>query len=233
MAARGTKKTTETKPTEILNNNSNVDIEALQDELKLYKEQLAQMKDMISSLGDNKTMTRSEEDRLDAYRWITLVHLEDRADGLYTLFRANGKEYRFSYLGQTKKVKLMDFEDILGSNKKLFDRLIMTVSSEDSDIASDYGLPSVDNVTVNKAILSSLVNMSEEELKNLYNKVCKTHKSLICRKWQVGYYERGTDGKYPANSEYKSMGKVLMLNELSNGALENVLKDIEDKRRNK
>lgn len=211
----------------------NEDVELLREQLDASNRQISELKDMMLKMVSNREAVAPViADPFDAARWITLVHLEDRAEGLYTIFRgSNGTEYRLNYFGQTRKVKLIEFEDIMSRHRKLFDRLVITVSSQDNDIAEAYNLPKIESITLKSHQLAGLVNMTEPELQEVYIKVCDTHKALICRKWQIGYWERADGGTHPKNVGYKNIGKVTLLNELSNGAMSHVLSDIEEKRK--
>ena len=214
----------------------NPEVESLRQKLDASDKQISELKDMILKLAmaPKDAPTPVVADPFGVDRWITLVHLADWHEGLYTIFKgSNGTEYMFNYFGQTRKVKLLEFEDIISRHRKLFDRLLITISANDNDIAEAYNLPKTENILLKSHQLTGLVNMTEQELEDIYNKVCDTHRSLICRKWQVGYWERDEQGNHPKNLGYKNIGKVTLLNEISNGTMSHVLSDIEDRRKHR
>jgi len=63
-----------------------------------------------------------------------------------------------------------------------------------------------------------LVNLSLEDLEKLYNKLPLGHKLLITRTWSYGFYEIG-DG-------YRNGAKLELLDKLSGGAMNNILKEL-------
>jgi len=112
----------------------------------------------------------------------------------------------------------------MSKNRKWFERLVVTLGADDSDLIEEYGLPKADKVILHQNQLTRLPALSLEDLKKLYEKVCDTHKQLMIRKWVTGYYEN-KDGNY------RNLNKVNLLNDLSNGAMSHILDDMTEQKR--
>lgn len=205
--------------------NSSEEIESLKKQIISTQNQLNEIQKMLlDNINDTKNSNINKTDSMD--RWCTIIHLEDRAEGLYTIFHSSLIEYRFSFFGESRKVRRAELDDIISKNRKLFDRMILTLGADDSDLVEEYGLPKVEQVILQPRQLSNIVNLSLEELQKIYNKVCDTHKQLIIRKWVTGYYENKDGG-------YRNMNKINLLNDLSNCALSHIVDDINELRRTK
>jgi hypothetical protein len=198
-----------------------MDIEQLKQQVQVSQNQIEELKSFILK-NMNNAQNPIRTDSMD--RWCTIIHLEERAPGLYTIFHSSLMEYRFSFFGETRKVRRSELDDILSKNRKYFERLTMTLGAEDSDLIEEYGLPKPDSVTLKAHQLANIVELPLEKLQQIYIKVCDTHKRLIVRKWVIGYYENKNGG-------YRDINKMNLLNDLSGGALSHILDDMNEQRR--
>lgn len=203
---------------------NNLDVVALQQQVKDLQELMRTLVKNNEEVKETTVNEKNVSNENDMNRYITIVHLEDRAEGLFTWFKAANREFRFSRFGETRKVRLIEFEDIIGQHFNLFKKNVLTLGDDANDILESYNLPRDEDIILNTYQFEHLIDMSLEELKTLYNKVCNTHKNLITRRWVQGYYE----GK---DKRYNNRQVIDMFNELSNGALENILIDLDEKRR--
>lgn len=197
------------------------DVELLKKQLISTQNQLDELRALIVN-NSQKHESTTNADSMD--RWCTIVHLEDRAEGLYTIFRSSLMEYRFCFFGETRKVRRAELDDIISKNRKWFEKLVVTLGADDSDLIEEYGLPKAEKVILHQNQLTRLPALSLEDLKKLYEKVCDTHKQLMIRKWVIGYYEN-KDGNY------RNLNKINLLNDLSNGAMSHILDDMTEQKR--
>ena len=203
-----------------------VDLQSLFDEINKLKEQIAK--------NETKKVNNGEYD-FDQDRRVGIIGLYDFSDGLFNIFTAGNRTFKFNKLGQRTTVRFSEFEEIITSNRVLFEQGLLTVSNEDNDIADYFELPKVNKDFTKIEFFNNIVNKNSDEITKIYNSVCDAQKALIIAKWTSGYY--GLQNGVPnTNPGYGDRAKIELLDKLSSnangiGMMKNILDDIDDKRK--
>lgn len=187
--------------------------ELLQEQLKLMQEQMQQLISMKSEPIEIKEVVNTSMDR-----WVDIVHLSSAPAGGSSHIEIPSRTIDFYKYGEVRSIRYNEFQELVGKYRSWFDKNIIALSNKDRDIAEKEGLTVDVDVPLTRFHIESLVNMSLTELENLYNILSLEHKRFITRTWAYGYYEIG--------GEYKDIAKIQLLNTLSNGAMDNILKDL-------
>jgi len=193
------------------------------DEVNFLRSQVNDLKDLVNALitnqNNNQNTDNSNKSTTDVNRWVKIIHLEERAEGLTTHVKLSTRPLDFTFFGEERMVRFTEFEELVGKYKRWFEETILALSDEDSDLIDKYRLTKLENIALKSNQLSNIKNLSLKDLEDLYNKVSKSHKRLITRKFVHGYYEL-------KEMEYGDRKKIDLLNELSGGALQNMLDDL-------
>lgn len=211
-----------TEAIEVESKNDNSDIlkqnEMLQEQMRLMQEQMQKQMDMINTLSSQKpTVEVKDTSVVDMNGWVDIVHLQQASSGGSTHIEIPSRTIDFYNFGEVRSIRYSEFQELIGKYKSWFDKNIIALSAKDSALALKEGLVTDDQIPLKRSQVESLMNLTLEELEKLYNSLSESHKRFITRSWAYGYYEIG-DG-------YKNGIKIELLNKLSNGAMENILKD--------
>jgi hypothetical protein len=210
------------------NINESYEVIDLKKQVEILQEQIKMFLQM-----QNNNLQQSQKSDSDINRWIKIIHLQDMSDGLTTHIKLSTRDLDFTFFGEERLVRYTEFEEMTGKYKHYFRDNIIALSSEDNDLVNKYHLPCAEEIEMKSSHLRNITNLSIDELENLYNKVADNHKKLIIHKFAHGYYERDEKGNYPKDHSFNDRRKIDLLNELSGGALQNVLMDIDQRRKNK
>jgi len=192
--------------------------------------EVAELKNTVAMLQEQIKSLLSAQNQVanpiidDVNRWVKIIHLQEMAEGLTTNIKLSTRNLDFTFFGEDRDVRFTEFQEIVGKYKHYFADNIIALSTKDNDLVEKYRLPKAEDTILKASHLANLPYLSLEELETLYNSVADGHKRLITRRWAYGYYEL----KDPAYADKK---KVDLLNELSGGALQNLLTELVEKRK--
>lgn len=164
------------------------------------------LEDILAKLSDRKSD-----------REVTIVHNFQNHSGLVTPIRLSNLSIDFVGVGEQRILSWQQFEECVSKYRRLFERRILLLAAEHTDIAEKYNIPCVDTefkVLTNKD-LSNLHKLSLKALEDYINSLRPEDKETVYSYWM---------GKcYTKEAGYYDRAKVELLNRLSGDRMENML----------
>lgn len=175
------------------------------------------MKVMMANMNNKPTETNSAKDAL--FRYVTVVHLVDRAPGLSTHIElSNGVILDFRTFGEEHTFTVQQAEELASKYRSWFDLGIFAFGADADDLAKRLNLRTVTQYSfAGSDFLSRLPELDLYQLKELWDKMGQGHKEFL-----IEYFKRKILTKDPA---FDDIDKIELLNRLSNGGMEGVLLD--------
>ena len=200
------------------------ELDILKAQNKSLQEQMEKQMKMMEMLMMNQSKP-VEKDEMN--RKVKIIHLQQPSPGLQTHISLSKLEIDFTKYGEERYLRFDDFVELTGAKFKEYWSLhILALTPEDEDLIERYQLTCADDIALQSHHLQNLPNLTIEELETLVNKLSLNHKLLITRTWANGYY-------VGENPEFKNRRKVEILNEVTNGGMENILSELDAERRKK
>lgn len=182
--------------------------------MQRLQSEIESLKTENKKLKKTPAKPKETEKKDDPNRLVVIIHTDDLADNLFTILKGDS-EYRFCKFGDRHRVRLIEAEKIVSNHQTYFNRgMIAFEDDEMYDYFSSIKKPNM--ITV--AEWKNLSNMPIEELKKLFERVCPLHKEAILRHWYLEFNN--------GNPAYKDYAKVSILNNVSNGLFDRMLKDL-------
>ena len=175
------------------------------------------MKVMMANMNNKPTETNSAKDAL--FRYVTVVHLVDRAPGLSTHIElSNGVILDFRTFGEEHTFTVQQAEELASKYRSWFDLGIFAFGADADDLAKRLNLRTVTQYSfAGSDFLNRLPELDLYQLKELWDKMGHGHREFL-----VEYFKRKILAKDPA---FDDIDKIELLNRLSNGGMEGVLLD--------
>lgn len=175
------------------------------------------MKVMMANMNNKPTETNSAKDAL--FRYVTVVHLVDRAPGLSTHIElSNGVILDFRTFGEEHTFTVQQAEELASKYRSWFDLGIFAFGADADDLAKRLNLRTVTQYSfAGSDFLSRLPELDLYQLKALWDKMGQGHREFL-----IEYFKRKILEKVPA---FDDIDKIELLNRLSNGGMEGVLLD--------
>jgi hypothetical protein len=179
---------------------------------------------IMSKLEDNKP--KNEERSDDMNRWVKIIHLQQLAPSLTTHVQLSTRVIDFNRFGEERNLRFNEFEEIISKYKSFFDSDILCLSSVDADLADRYELKTEKDNAITSTVLKRISKLPLEELESLYNKCSKGQRVFLINVWCMNYYNN-------EDPSFRDKKKIDLLNELSNGSIENILLEVSSKTKKK
>lgn len=193
---------------------------------KEYEERIRQLEEKLSSvLNSFENKPKNDAVANEMNRWVKIIHLQQLAPSLTTHIELSNRVIDFNGFGEERSLRFSEFEEIISKYKSFFDSDILCISSADSDLAERYELRTEKDQAITSAILKKISKITLEQLEDLYKKASAGQRTFLIRTWCMNYYE--------GDASFADKKKIDLLNELSNGSMENVLNDIISKTKKK
>lgn len=175
------------------------------------------MKVMMANMNNKPSETNNVKDAL--FRYVTVVHLVDRAPGLSTHIElSNGVILDFRTFGEEHTFTVQQAEELASKYRSWFDLGIFAFGADADDLAKRLNLKTVTQYSfAGSDFLSRLPELDLYQLKALWDKMGQGHREFL-----VEYFKRKILSKDPA---FDDIDKIELLNRLSNGGMEGVLLD--------
>lgn len=175
------------------------------------------MKVMMANMNNKPSETNSAKDAL--FRYVTVVHLVDRAPGLSTHIElSNGVILDFRTFGEEHTFTVQQAEELASKYRSWFDLGIFAFGADADDLAKRLNLRTVTQYSfAGSDFLSRLPELDLYQLKELWDKMGQGHREFL-----IEYFKRKILTKDPA---FDDIDKIELLNRLSNGGMEGVLLD--------
>lgn len=175
------------------------------------------MKVMMANMNNKPAETNSAKDAL--FRYVTVVHLVDRAPGLSTHIElSNGVILDFRTFGEEHTFTVQQAEELASKYRSWFDLGIFAFGADADDLAKRLNLKTVTQYSfAGSDFLSRLPELDLYQLKALWDKMGQGHREFL-----IEYFKRKILVKDPA---FDDIDKIELLNRLSNGGMEGVLLD--------
>jgi hypothetical protein len=191
---------------------------SLKEQNDLLQKQLSEMQNqMATMMAQMNKQTETKTNQFDVNRWVEIVHLQEPIGGTTHISLSN-RTIDLRKFGEVVSVRLTEFQELTSKYQTWFDKSIIAVSEKDSDLAEKYGVSAGKDGSLTLLTFRALADLSVEDLKKLYLNLSEGHRNLVTRTWANGYYEVG--------DKYRDIAKIQILNELSGGAMVNIIKDI-------
>ncbi len=195
--------------------NDSVSQEQQINELKAQIELLTKMMTTMNTQTNSEPVSRYGET-------IKLIHLCETNPGS-TYIKVSNLEIRFKIFGEERNVTLQQAEEIVGKYRDWFDRGFLTVANGHEEFAKRYGLKTAKDYPLNSDFVQKIPEMSILELQDVYPLLPQNAKELIITKFKRGIINK--------DARFRDLGKITVLNSLSDGAFDQVLIDLDDERR--
>lgn len=175
------------------------------------------MKVMMANMNNKPSETNNVKDAL--FRYVTVVHLVDRAPGLSTHIElSNGVILDFRTFGEEHTFTVQQAEELASKYRSWFDLGIFAFGADADDLAKRLNLKTVTQYSfAGSDFLSRLPELDLYQLKALWDKMGQGHREFL-----IEYFKRKILVKDPA---FDDIDKIELLNRLSNGGMEGVLLD--------
>lgn len=175
------------------------------------------MKVMMANMNNKPVETNSVKDAL--FRYVTVVHLVDRAPGLSTHIElSNGVILDFRTFGEEHTFTIQQAEELASKYRSWFDLGIFAFGADADDLAKRLNLKTVTQYSfAGSDFLNRLPELDLYQLKELWDKMGQGHREFL-----IEYFKRKILTKDPA---FDDIDKIELLNRLSNGGMEGVLLD--------
>lgn len=175
------------------------------------------MKVMMANMNNKPSETNNVKDAL--FRYVTVVHLVDRAPGLSTHIElSNGVILDFRTFGEEHTFTVQQAEELASKYRSWFDLGIFAFGADADDLAKRLNLKTVTQYSfAGSDFLSRLPELDLYQLKALWDKMGQGHREFL-----IEYFKRKILSKDPA---FDDIDKIELLNRLSNGGMEGVLLD--------
>lgn len=175
------------------------------------------MKVMMANMNNKPSETNNVKDAL--FRYVTVVHLVDRAPGLSTHIElSNGVILDFRTFGEEHTFTVQQAEELASKYRSWFDLGIFAFGADADDLAKRLNLKTVTQYSfAGSDFLSRLPELDLYQLKALWDKMGQGHREFL-----IEYFKRKILAKDPA---FDDIDKIELLNRLSNGGMEGVLLD--------
>jgi len=192
------------------------------------QKQLDELSKKMNEQTANPNIVQQKDNKLDANRYVKVVHLLDNIDGVTTHLSISNRDIDFRKFGDFIRLRLTEFEELYYKHRNLFEQNIIGLSSEDDDLIDLYNITCSDKLPINGQKLEQFPNMDEKSMQELYNSLSQVHRAMLIRKWYTGYYDVDEKG-VTKNSVFLNKRKINLLNELSGGEMERLIEDLKYK----
>lgn len=200
------------------------EVEILKEQNRVLQEQMAKQMEMMTVLMANQSKPTEKD---ESTRRVKIIHLMQPSPGLTTHIELSKLTLDFTRYGEERYLRYDDFLELTGDKFKIYFKVnVIALSSEDEDLIERYDLTPLESNVLDSFHLQNISKIPFEELETLFKNLCWNHKLLITRLWSKGYY----DGEDPA---YADRRKVEMFNEVTQGAMENILSELDALRKKK
>lgn len=182
---------------------------------------LAQMQEFMKAMMANMNNKPSEIDSAKnaLFRYVTVIHLVDRAPGLSTHIElSNGVILDFRTFGEEHTFTVQQAEELASKYRSWFDLGIFAFGADADDLAKRLNLKTVTQYSfAGSDFLGRLPELDLYQLKALWDKMGQGHREFL-----IEYFKRKILAKDPS---FDDIDKIELLNRLSNGGMEGVLLD--------
>jgi len=205
--------------------NQQSEVEILREQNKALQEQMAKQMEMMSNLMANQSNKSEHKD--ETTRKVKIIHLQQPSPGMETPIRLSRISFSFTRYGEERFLRFDDFLELTGERfKDYWKEHILALSAEDEDLIEEYDLTSIDDVALTSYHIKNLPNLPVEELETIVKNLSLNHKLLISRTWASGYYAG-------ENSAFADRRKIEILNDITEGGMENILSELDAQRKRK
>lgn len=212
-------------------------ITSLSEELKAEKEKNDKLASTIQEMADSNNntplpavqvaeTTNDKTDRLleilsnkKSDKEVVIIHNRELIGGLSTAIQLTGLTINFHTLGEQRVLNWQQFEECVSKYRKWFDKEIILLAPEYTDVAERYNVPCMkrgNNNVVTKNDLATIYQKSERSLEDYMDSLTKADQDFICSYWLGKCYEN--------DSRYRVRSKIELLNRISGkGIFDNLL----------
>lgn len=235
-------KNEEVVETNVINNENKAD--AGNAEMNALLALVKQMQEEINTLKQKETQSVIVESKVDTIkedattkllealvnnksnREVTIIHNEEMFNGLCTAIELSNLSIKFTRLGEQRVLSWQQFEELVSKYRGFIDRGLVKVSANDKDLCDKYQIQCyepTEGYTITTEILNKLPDMSDEELKKVYNGLSEENQKILLNYWLGKCYAREED----RDERFYNRYKIDLLNSLSGSYLfDNIIADM-------
>ena len=235
-------KNEEVVETNVINNENkanagNAEMEALlalvkqmQEELNTLKQKEVQPATVETKVENVKedTTTKLLEALVNnkSNREVTIIHNEEMFNGLCTAIELSNLSIKFTRLGEQRVLSWQQFEELVSKYRGFIDRGLVKVSANDRDLCDKYQIQCYEptaGYTITAEILNKLPDMTDDELKRVYNGLSEDNQKILLNYWLGKCYAREEE----RDKRFYNRYKIDLLNSLSGSYLfDNIIADM-------
>lgn len=196
--------------------------EVIQDErdekIKMLEQQMETLMAMFKNMNNAVAPSLNNER-------IKIVHLVDRAEGLSTFIQLSNLEISLRFFGEERNLSIPQFEELVGKYRSWFTSGIIAVHSDYEDLAQHYGLETNKGYPMSSDFFKTIQTKSMADIEDIYPRLPEAGKDSL-----IGYWVREARKGTPYFADIRSLE---VLNRLSDGAVTQVIAELNAKRGNK
>lgn len=194
-------------------NELKAQVQALMEQNKLLMQALSGMSGQA-----NQSVNAVQSNLKDE---VKIVHLVQRARGLSTYMKLSNLEVILTEFGEERYLTVQQFEEMLGKYRRWFDSGMLSLAAGYEDVARRYALKTAAQYPMDSEFVKNLGNMGMDAIADMYKKLPESGKEFIISYWKQKIIEE--------DMNFKDINKITILNNISNGGLENVLIEMKKK----
>lgn len=203
----------------------------MREEINTLKEEKAQQTVIVESKVDTikeDTTTKLLEVLVNnkSNREVTIVHNEEMFNGLCTAIDLSNLSIKFTRLGEQRVLSWQQFEELVSKYRGFIDRGLVKVTGKDRDLCDKYHIQCfepTEEYTITADVLNKLPDMSDEELKKVYNNLSEDNQKILLNYWLGKCYAREEE----RDPRFYNRYKIDLLNSLSGSYLfDNIIADM-------
>jgi len=191
-------------------------IQSLNAEVQALKAGAAQAVPSNTSNSDiNELLLKLANRRADEE--VVIVHNFEAPVGCTTHIELNGLNIDFRGAGEQRILNWQQFEECVSKYRGWFDKRIILLGSDYSELATKYGVPCVENgyKPLDHTKLITLYTLTVNELEEYINSLKEEDREIVYSFWVGKCYD-----KEPG---FYDRAKVEMLNRISDNRMENLI----------
>lgn len=203
--------------------NNDAKIAELNKQLEEMQAAFAKQKDQIQMLLAAMSSATTQGPHTDSLNdTIKIVHLVQRAPGLFTFIKLSSIEIAMENFGEERLVTIQQFEEMVSKYRSWFNSGMISVAAGYEKVAERYGLKTTKSYPIDGDFVKELGNLPMDKIEEVYPKLPESGKDFVLGLWNRKVIE--------GDPKFRDIRKIETLNRLSDGALDQVILELKIKK---
>lgn len=197
----------------------NKQLEDMQAAFAKQNEQVQMLLNMMSMMGGSVVNKNGNSALTDE---VKIVNLVQRAQGLATYIKLSNLEIAMTDFGEERIVTVQQFEEMVSKYRNWFNTGMISVAAGYEKVAERYGLKTAKDYPIDSDFIRELGDMPMNKIEEVYPKLPESGKDFILGLWNRKVIE--------GDPKFRDIRKIETLNRLSDGALDQVIVELKQKK---